>query len=235
MNFVFDIDGTICFDGQMIAAPIVTAIDALLQRGHDVIFASARPIRDMLLVLPRHYHQLPLIGGNGAFVKQHGHITSVSFTDETKDALLQLIAAYDVTYLADSHWDYAYTGSVTHRIYKQINIAAANNVPLLQLKPLCKLVLFDPPAPLLQELATLQVVCHVHAGEQLVDISPRNIRKWHGLQQLGITDYVAFGNDVNDVCMFEHARDSICVGGEPLRATKHIARQDVAHTIMQWV
>ena len=52
MQFVFDIDGTLCFDGKTIEPTIINALQTLIQQGHEVIFASARPIRDLLPVLP---------------------------------------------------------------------------------------------------------------------------------------------------------------------------------------
>ncbi|GBG94686.1 hypothetical protein LFYK43_11450 [Ligilactobacillus salitolerans] len=48
MKFVFDIDGTISFNGQKIEKPIVRAINSISNNGKNAIFASARPIRDLL-------------------------------------------------------------------------------------------------------------------------------------------------------------------------------------------
>lgn len=52
MKFVFDLDGTICFKGKPLSVGIINALEACRQSGHEVIFASARPIRDLLPVLP---------------------------------------------------------------------------------------------------------------------------------------------------------------------------------------
>ncbi|WP_392391825.1 HAD hydrolase family protein [Paenibacillus antibioticophila] len=43
------------------------------------------------------------------------------------------------------------------------------------------------------------------------------------MQKLGIVagSYTAFGNDANDISMFQHARSSVCVG-------EHAALQNVA-------
>jgi len=41
-----------------------------------VIFASARPIRDLLPVLDKRFHTYPMIGGNGAIVANQGQIIS---------------------------------------------------------------------------------------------------------------------------------------------------------------
>lgn len=62
MRFVFDIDGTLCFDGRLIDQTIIDTLLQLQHDGHELIFASARPIRDLLPVLPSVFHQHTLIG-----------------------------------------------------------------------------------------------------------------------------------------------------------------------------
>lgn len=68
MRFVFDIDGTLCFDGRLIDQTIIDTLLQLQHDGHELIFASARPIRDLLPVLPSVFHQHTLIGANGAMI-----------------------------------------------------------------------------------------------------------------------------------------------------------------------
>lgn len=68
MRFVFDIDGTLCFDGRLIDQTIIDTLLQLQHDGHELIFASARPIRDLLPVLPSVFHQHTLIGANGALI-----------------------------------------------------------------------------------------------------------------------------------------------------------------------
>nr|WP_276605926.1 HAD hydrolase family protein [Pasteurella multocida] len=63
MIFVFDLDGTICFDGKQIPLDIQHALEQLMQKDHQLIFASARPIRDLLPLLNPKLQQAMLIGG----------------------------------------------------------------------------------------------------------------------------------------------------------------------------
>ena len=74
MKFVFDLDGTICFKGQPLSAGIIAALEECVKNGHEVIFASACPIRDLLPVLPESMHKFSMVGGNGAFVAKNGEI-----------------------------------------------------------------------------------------------------------------------------------------------------------------
>ncbi|UGA38522.1 HAD hydrolase family protein [Chromobacterium haemolyticum] len=56
MHFIFDIDGTICFNGRTISPAIQGALDGLRQHGHQLGFASARPYRDILPLLDARFH-----------------------------------------------------------------------------------------------------------------------------------------------------------------------------------
>ena len=55
MKFVFDLDGTLCFDCKMISDPITQAIQRLEEKGHQIYFASARPIRICSLSYPKFF------------------------------------------------------------------------------------------------------------------------------------------------------------------------------------
>jgi hypothetical protein len=69
----------------------------------------------------------------------------------------------------------------------------------------------------------LPVVIYRHSQEDIIDISPKGVNKWTGLQQLGMEtqQFTAFGNDANDIEMFRHSAHSVCVGD-------HIALSEVA-------
>ncbi|WP_017151320.1 HAD-IIB family hydrolase [Bacillus bingmayongensis] len=218
MNFIFDIDGTICFKGKPLTESIVQALDVCHARGHEVVFASARPIRDLLPVLPSHMHHYSMIGGNGAFVAKEGKFIEVmSFDAQTMNELRSLIDTYQLNYLIDSHWDYAYTGSETHPIYCNIDPhQLAMNVSIDCIKEMVKIVLFPDgnKERVVQTLNDLPVQMYEHQEEGIIDISPLGVHKWKGLQRLGIEEgtFIAFGNDANDVPMFLHAKEGICIG-----------------------
>ncbi|NGP46418.1 HAD-IIB family hydrolase [Bacillaceae bacterium SIJ1] len=237
MTFVFDIDGTICFQGKPLTAGIIEALEHCTKQGHRVIFASARPIRDLLPVLPKKMHTYEMVGGNGAFIAKDGLIETPYFFDEhTVKTIRALIGQYELAYLLDSHWDYSYTGSHEHPIYRKIDPhKLANNVPLEKLSEIVKMVLFpgayeDQILPVLKELP---VHVYQHGEEQIIDISPQGVDKWQGLKALGVekNGYIAFGNDANDISMFTHAREGVCVGDhEALRAvaTVHVSCHEEA-------
>ncbi|SDS85123.1 hypothetical protein SAMN05444162_2435 [Paenibacillaceae bacterium GAS479] len=218
MKFIFDLDGTICFKGQPLSEPMVKALDILIEKGHEIIFASARPIRDLLPVLPSHMHHFPMVGGNGGFVASGGSILStIAFDPATAASIISLIRSFEADYLIDSKWDYAYSGSEEHPIRRNLDPQQrAKNIGIDELNEMIKVVILSSldGQKILEELQKLPVVIYQHALEGIIDISPLGTDKWTGLQKLGIMpqEFIAFGNDANDVSMFKHAKRAICVG-----------------------
>ena len=118
MDFVFDLDGTICFKGQRISRKISNGLLELKRQGHRIIFASARPIRDLLPVLPEEFHDEYLIGGNGSLISHQSKIlSSESFSDRLITKLIEWIQHYHLTYLIDGEWDYV-QDQIIIRFYK---------------------------------------------------------------------------------------------------------------------
>lgn len=124
LKFVFDLDGTICFKGQPISITILQALAELNDEGVEVIFASARSIRDMLPVIDEAFHHYTMIGGNGSLISKNGKvIKSDSFSSNELNEIKRLIEQYNATYLIDGEWDYAYTGPIDHPILLNLDPA----------------------------------------------------------------------------------------------------------------
>lgn len=235
IDFVFDIDGTLCFNGKTIDQAIVGALHKLLEDGHSITFASARPIRDLVPVLPERFKAGKLVGGNGCFISNNGQITASSFTPELMDNLHTIINKHKLTYLADGEWDYSFTGSKDHPIYQNINQDSAVNIEISKLQKVCKLVLFNPTDAAVENLRFLPVNITAYKNENAIDISPIGINKVSGLKQLSIDDFIAFGNDSNDQCLFESAQFSVCVGQNDVRkfASITIEKENITRTILE--
>ncbi len=104
MRFVFDIDGTLCFDGRLIDQTIIDTLLQLQHDGHELIFASARPIRDLLPVLPSVFHQHTLIGANGAMISQQSKISVIKpIHTDTYHHILKIIQKYELDYIINEY------------------------------------------------------------------------------------------------------------------------------------
>ncbi len=218
MNFVFDLDGTLCFQGLPLAQTITEVLHSLEEAGHRVIFASARPIRDLLPVLPETFHHHLLIGGNGSLVSWRGEIVySKPFSPSDVIYMQKLIQQMDATYLADGLWNYSYTGTESHPILKNLDpLQSAKNVSLAEHDAIIKVLILNASSMVdfSEALCEIDVVSHSHGEEQVLDISPKGIHKRSALHIMGITTegYVAFGNDANDIEMFKGAVHSVMIG-----------------------
>ncbi|SMD41086.1 HAD-IIB family hydrolase [Bacillus sp. JKS001846] len=233
MNFVFDLDGTLCFDGKSIDTEIIEALQKLKVEGHQVVFASARPIRDLVPVIPKSFHEGLLVGGNGTFTYNYGQIQVTHFEQQISDKLNAVIHQHQLKYLADGQWDYAFTGDIAHLIYRNIDKTNSKNISLEQLFPVCKLVIFQPNEEVLEALEVFPVTVTHYKTEHAIDISPLGINKVNGFHRLNIQEFIAFGNDSNDQCLFEHAVHSVCVGNNNVKGytKENIERADVAGKI----
>ncbi|SDC43452.1 hypothetical protein SAMN05421663_102411 [Terribacillus halophilus] len=218
MNFIFDLDGTICFKGKPVTKHIMDMLKELEQNGHQVIFASARPIRDLLPVIDQHFHSITLIGGNGSLISKDGEIIfSRAFSPVQLNAMKKMIETYEATYLIDGEWNYAYTGDPAHPIKSRVDPdGLAEEVQLEDLEQIVKILILDSAdqQQVASEAEKLGLRVHRHHGEGIVDISPPGIDKWSAIQEVGIMEkeYIAFGNDANDVEMFRHAKYAVMIG-----------------------
>ncbi|WP_342543179.1 HAD-IIB family hydrolase [Paenisporosarcina sp. FSL H8-0542] len=218
MKFVFDLDGTICFKGQPISQKILISLSNLTQEGHEVIFASARPIRDMLPVIDEAFHHYTMIGGNGSLISKEGKVVlSTAFSPNEINEVKNLIEQHNATFLIDGEWDYAYTGPNTHPILQNLDPARlAKLVSLESLDSIVKVLLLtaNNMEELAEKLSSIDVYVNKHSNENVLDISPSGINKWSALKALGIKEktYIAFGNDANDISMFENALHTVMIG-----------------------
>ena len=211
MVYVFDIDGTLSFNGVDIESDIVEAIDRLIEKGHEVIFASARPIRDMVEIVPEQFKDCVWIGGNGAFVKDDEGISAKSFDKENHDLILNYLKEHDSELMLDSKWNYTYKAKKEYPLFRNINTRIADNIDIDLHESLCKLVIFNPVERDFSFFNSLDVSIHIHSKENIIDISPGKCDKYETLRDMGVRIFRAFGNDANDVEMFKHAEYSYCV------------------------
>lgn len=224
--FVFDIDGTICFNGKFIEPRLNQVIQQLKQQ-HQIIFASARPIRDLLPVV-KDYSNHWLIGGNGSIISKDGKIQTIAYIPKDLfENMVQLINDYDLNYIIDGDFDYAANVSESHPIYRQLDPERlATNVKIAHIQHAIKVILLGIEEKLFEKLkqwfqAYEDVLSiHIHELDHSIDITAQNIDKYTTLKQMiGEQNYIAFGNDVNDAQLLQHAQKSFYVA-DPSSYTK---------------
>lgn len=211
---VTDFDGTLCFDGRTVQPDIVRALERIQEHGR-LIIATARPIRDIVPVLPPGLREVDLIGGNGAYTRIAGVVSAVPFPEHVRERLAALVAGHAPGALVDSAWDYHYSGDGTDSVIGKVDrTGSARNLPVEQLTELAKVLFFEPTDDLIAAVDQLPVVSYLHASERVLDVAPGASSKFLALEKFGIgtNEYVGAGNDANDVQLLERAAHSIRVG-----------------------
>lgn len=217
MKFIFDLDGTIVFNGQPMSTQITQCI-AELSNSHEVIFASARPIRDMYPVIDPKLRHLTLIGGNGSLISKQGNLIQYeAFDNHTKEKLFKLLEKYECNYIIDGLWDYTCKGQSDHPIICNVDaLKLGKNIMMDQHEQVVKILILDCSnyQRVMDELSKLNVTYHIHSSENTIDISPHDVHKASAINKLGISNnsYIAFGNDNNDIQMFKQAKHCIMIG-----------------------
>ncbi|OHX20621.1 HAD family hydrolase [Chromobacterium sphagni] len=231
MHFIFDIDGTICFNGSSISPAIQRALAELERQGHQIGFASARPYRDILHLLDPSFHDGLFVGSNGAMTYHRGELTAISLlADDTLQQLFALAEQHAASYLVDLAWHYHYQGEPDHPFMALVDPQRrARHVPRGEIHQPVKLLVTEcaDGDGLKQALSSRDDIhIHHHSDQQIVDITAAGVSKMSALRRHGIEaeQLVCFGNDSNDLSMFAAARHSVLIGGHP-QLLRHATEQ----------
>ncbi len=71
------------------------------------------------------------------------------------------------------------------------------------------------PAALADAGRGLGLTVNHHLEEAIIDFAPGSTTKWEALTSMGITEYIAFGNDINDLDLLRNAERAVRVGSHP--------------------
>lgn len=222
MHFVFDIDGTTSFNGLTLEPEVCDALRGLRAAGHTPLLASARPINDILPMLPGDLKDITCIGANGAVVWHEGKTRVRAYLPQDAFAhVSQLAQEHGIAYVANGEGTYAYCLPEGHFLHERLDVENRETlVELNQMQRAFKLILLSITdralhQQLLDEIRALDVEVSEHDdpnGEN-IDIAATGVNKQAALNELlQGAPYIAFGNDTNDIKMLTHAAYSVAVG-----------------------
>lgn len=239
---IFDIDGTISRAGQPISASIADAILALRERC-QIVFASARPVRDMLPLLPEALHDAVMVGCNGGMAWQRGEfIINEKFEPHSAAHILNWLDDAQAAYVVESHWQYGFS-PVAHDFHAYVRSLNTTFPPvecdvILQ-QGVNKVLILNMTLreALLRYLSaqSFPVVEKLHRVDNCFDLMPSHTDKVNALDRLAIApeQAIVFGNDLNDQAMLTRAGHSVVVGDFEFETTPHqrVAFEYVSHAI----
>ena len=237
MNVVFDLDGTICFDGQHIDRRITDFLEQEIVRqpSHQLVFASARPVRDILPVLPMALRDCYLIGGNGAMCYfQQEAVWTNPLEPGDVPKIIEYILEHKLDYMIDESWNYSFKGASLHHLKPKVDILkTAQNIEITEVRDPLKILLsnYQDQAQVMADLKELAVNFIPYPQEECLDLTKRGVNKATALAAIMPQEaYVAFGNDVNDLELLQGASHSVCVGNN--QTVAQVAHQVIAENAL---
>ncbi|MBM7636509.1 HAD hydrolase family protein [Streptococcus saliviloxodontae] len=223
MKFVFDLDGTLCFDGMTIADTIKTPLLTAEDYGHQVIFASARSYRDCIGLLEGELATRLVIGLNGGLAYQNGQlILQHQLHRESYQMVLKVCHNYNLPYFLDDHFNYAISQAEKIPFISSVDpLGLGKQLPVNELGPAIKMVIYmgnhlEMLADLITELEQLDTLdLFYHEMEECLYLNPYGVSKGSTILDLVGENFVAFGNDKNDIPMFDKSLYGVQVGDYP--------------------
>lgn len=220
MKFVFDIDGTICFDRHTIDERLKSALALAGQYGHEVVFASARSYRDCMPVLGKALSQNLVIGLNGGIAYRKGRLIHHHLLDKLAyQEALSWCRRYNLPYFVDDAFNYAFEQGEKIPFIQSVDVhQLAQRLTAETLNQPVKMVIYlghhedlvEDICHDLEKLDSLSVI--YHEEEKCLYLNPKGVTKASALTELIGQDFVVFGNDKNDKEMFDVSLYSIQVG-----------------------
>ena len=246
MNFIFDIDGTISNNGKNIDPKTEKVILKILDnKVNNVIFASARPIRDMLPLLNKKFHNCLLIGCNGGVHYKNGNFIKVHhFYKAEISKIVEFLNKHNIPYVLDGDWHYCFS-ETKHEF--QDYIASLSDYKLKKDKiidkGITKLLILDQNIKKtfvnFLEISNFVFNLNNHTKDNFFDITPNQNNKYIALLECGInvSESYCFGNDENDFKMLENAKVSVFVSSESTfdKATINTTFNNVHNIIEQLI
>ena len=205
MKFVFDLDGTLSFDYMTIDEEIKQVLLKAEDYGHEFVFASARSYRDCLGLLGPELSQRLVIGLNGGVAYHLGQaIFERNLDARVYQALVDYCQTYNLPFFADDCFDYS--GQIVEKI------------PFISSVDPLKVVVYmgdheDLLDDLLGQLERLgQAHLSYHAHEKCLYVNPLDTHKATTVEKLCGENFIAFGNDQNDIELFKTSLYSVQIG-----------------------
>lgn len=214
--YVFDIDGTISTAGKKVHPDICSKLFELTAN-NQIIFASARPVRDMLPMLSDELHSSVFIGCNGSMAWKNGKIIlSHVFEPDFVSRILNTMNNLEIPYVLDGEWNYSFSKK-SHPFHEYIRSLSDYKTCENEIISggVTKILILSEgyKEKILSHIKDDNVSIHTHRSDRFYDLTPKGNNKYRTLSKLiGKEKYIAFGNDQNDFIMLREAEVSVFIG-----------------------
>lgn len=220
-TFVFDLDGTIVYDGKPLEKRFEHVLLDIKAAGHEVVIATGRSWRDFVPVMPAWCSEQPSVVFGGGLVMVDGTPQVQHFLPSNHlSEIIDFLERNKVNYLLDGHSSY-YHPPIEHWLFKDIVKISGQHkskqVDNVLADGAYKILILDNHWLEHFEEYTKQreLIIKYHFYDKCFDIMPARVNKFSGLSVLPLPDQeniFVFGNDHNDLELMQELPNSILFG-----------------------
>lgn len=228
---VFDLDGTLLNEDKNISAKDLESIKLLRENGVEIFIASGRSDMFSLPYLELIGSKTPIISSNGALVRNPFDNTII-YSNFINDTYVNRFISYVkennlniLAYSLDFVYYYVNAEILIKELFRnnkaEINYIRMCDPSMLKYDRILKLLIIDEHKNIFkrqEELIDLLDLYVVSSGYNLLDIMAKGVSKGDALKNLADyykmnpEDIVVFGDNYNDIEMFNFAGNSIAMG-----------------------
>lgn len=220
-TFVFDLDGTIVYDGKPLEGKFEKILLEIKSAGHNIVFATGRSWRDFVPVVPLWCSEQDSVVFGGGLVIANGEIKTQHFLENSVlSEMVEFLEDNHAHYLVDGHSNY-YHPSKEHWLYQDIikisGQTRSSHVDHVLADGAYKILVLDDQflEYFNQFIANHDLTIKYHFYDKCFDVMPAHVNKFAGLSELILpekNDIFVFGNDHNDLELMQELPNSIMFG-----------------------
>lgn len=220
--FIFDLDGTIIFNNQFLNKDVESLLLKIKEDGHEIIFATGRPLREFKNVMPLWAHEQPL-GLFSGVVSYHKDklIRSNGIDSVHLPHIAEFCLENNHPFIMDS-LTYYYHPHMANMVFgfladntKEFHVS---DMSQFITNEVYKVWVFDMEAHdyFSDYSKTNGLLIKHHSYDKCFDIVPLDCNKYISvlpfISEFANEDIFIFGNDYNDYELFKHFNNSVLFG-----------------------
>jgi Cof subfamily protein (haloacid dehalogenase superfamily) len=213
--FAFDLDGTLFNDERQISERTINIIDSLIQKGNVISIATARPVRDVLRLLPQNFSPHYVVCYNGAEVyNRTSLIVQSHIPPETAYQVIKELALRQAgVFIGVESLDVFHVNQSPAHLFGEVDhsLTTFNDFNHHVFKNGITKIIFEGSHHNLESYTKglLNDICSVTHTDNgaIIQVMAQGVDKWEALKSIAqiegiaIADVIAFGNDHNDISM----------------------------------
>ncbi len=220
--FIFDLDGTLIFNNEILQNNINNILKKIISLGHEIIFATGRPLRDFKTVMPDWTYHVPLVLFSGALsMYQDRIINSQHIPSNNVMELIDICHYNNLCFNIDNSYQY-YHPNLPHEFYdilaKTVKQYKTNKLDDIISGITHKILILNNDKQYLFDdyIIKNQLIIKNHSYDKCFDIIPHEVNKYKAvmpfINHYNSRDIYVFGNDFNDYELLLNIENSILFG-----------------------